>query len=76
MSKFKKGEIAYIFANGWKKVRILRVIGSSYYHVCQIDRDTGFGASEHRLITEADYIANYQTVEEIHRINAIPPLLH
>lgn len=76
MAKFRKGEIAYIFANGWKRVRILRVIGNSYYHVCRTDRGAGFGASEHRLITEAEYESNYKTIEEIHHINANPPLLH
>lgn len=76
MAKFKKGETAYIFANGWKKVCILCVIGCSYYHVRRTDHSAGFGASEHRLITEAEYITNYQIVEEKHSINANPPFLH
>ena len=59
MSNFCRGDTAYIYDDGWKKVQIIRVQGD-YYHVRRLDRPAAFGASGHRLFTEAEYRSQFE----------------
>lgn len=55
MSKFAKGDIAYVkISSGWVQVKIIRA-GNKYYTVKRLDRPTAFGAAEHRLLTPEEF---------------------
>lgn len=72
MSKFKIGDTVYLYDHAWIRVKIIRVTGN-YYHVKRLDYPVAFGASEHRLLSEKEYLA---TVGEKVRTNFAPPWLH
>lgn len=55
---YNVGDIVYVDDSryGWLPACVIRRSGS-YYHIRLLDRKCGFGVPEHRLISEADYLA-------------------